>query len=98
MTFTASRGQSSFRLLAYENEWNVVLASLFPPLSIPGKGIAPAMALYRLSAASTRLAIVFCPPWAVKPMMNEARSMDSINMKTWTWIFSDLGNSEVPSH
>lgn len=95
---TASKGQSNFRLIAYENEWNVVTATLIPP-SPSGRGdIRSAMMVLRrlkLSQA-TRLLVVFCPTWAVSKLMQFAASnMIGMNMGNWTWIFSNLGNKKV---
>ncbi|XP_078376048.1 glutamate receptor ionotropic, kainate 2-like isoform X2 [Oculina patagonica] len=94
----ASKGQSNFRLIAYENEWNVVTASLIPP-SPRGRGdIRSAMMVLRSlkSSQATRLVVVFCPTWAVSKLMEFAATSSWIKMDmgNWTWIFSNLGNKK----
>lgn len=96
MSLTGSEGHSTFRLTAYENEWNVVAATLIPPspLGRTGNMRSAFRALDGLKSSDrTRLLIVFCPAWAVSKLMHVA--VTKKDMGNWTWIFSDLGNKKV---
>lgn len=97
LLITAAKGQSKFRLIAYENEWNVVTATLIPPPPFGRERpmTSAFMVLSRLkSTQATRLVVVFCPTWAVSKLMQFAE-IYGLDMTNWTWIFSDLGNKEV---
>ena len=89
---SASVGHSAFRLLAYELEWNVEAAVQFWPAPPPLQLITyPVNKI--LESDSTRLAVVFCPAWAVSTFLRKIKK--KVDLKTWTWIFSDFGNQEV---
>lgn len=90
-----STGHSTFRLLAYELEWNVVAASLFLPDPKNPRDIAIGLATESLKEDNTRLAIVFCPAWVVSKLIGQVSSIDGVDPKKWTWIFSDFGNKEA---
>lgn len=98
MLIAASKGQSKFRLIAYENEWNVVKTILIPPPPNGGGGVKFAWKVLLRSLKTyteTRLLIVFCPTWAVSKLMELAKFTIGMDMGNWTWIFSDLGNKKV---
>ncbi|XP_015749283.1 PREDICTED: uncharacterized protein LOC107329066 [Acropora digitifera] len=88
----ASVGHSAFRLLAYELEWNVEAAVQFWPGKTPREIYTLPVIKTFESLASTRLAVVFCPAWAVSTFLRKIKK--KVDLKTWTWIFSDFGNQE----
>lgn len=88
----ASVGHSAFRLLAYELEWNVEAAVQFWPGKTPREIFTLPVVQTFESLASTRLAVVFCPAWAVSTFLRKIKK--KVDLKTWTWIFSDFGNQE----
>ena len=88
-------GQSAFRLLAYELEWNVEAAVQFWPGKTP-RDIYTGPIVDTFESTSTRLAVVFCPAWAVSVFLSDKMiKIKKVDLKTWTWIFSDFGNQEV---
>jgi len=90
-----SKGQSEFRLIAYEKEWNLVVAKLFQPDPRKPRDIVSWFAIKSLqSSDSTRLAVVFCPAWAVSKLIHGAQRW-GLDLEKWTWIFSDFGNQEA---
>ena len=96
LLIAASKGQSKFRLIGYENEWNVVKTILIPPSPFGRGDVTSAKPLLDplKSSTDTRLLVVFCPTWAVSKLM-ELTYCDGMDMGNWTWIFSDLGNKKV---
>ena len=70
---SASVGHSAFRLLAYELEWNVEGAVQFWPGKTPG-GLVTFPVFQTLESDSTRLAVVFCPAWAVSVFLRSTQS------------------------
>ena len=106
LSLTVSKGHSAFRLIANENEWNVVAASLFTPnpFKVREFYIQGATLEYLRTTESTRLAVVFCPAWAVSLVLKKAKEKPKgkakakekgMDLKRWTWVFSDFGNQEV---
>ena len=99
MLTTASKGQSTFRFLASKNEWNIVIASLFPPPPSGRKGPFHSAFLMvsklKKKTQDTRLLVAFSPAWTVRKLMEYLDGQKNFNIGNWTWIFSDFGSKKV---
>lgn len=83
-------------MLAYELEWNVEAAVQFWPAKTPRKIFTPLPVVQTFESESTRVAVVFCPAWAVSGFLRKiVTRKEKVDLKTWAWIFSDFGNQAV---
>jgi hypothetical protein len=78
--------------LASENEIDVSFDQLLPPNPKESKKIF-FQVLSPMKESYLRVAIVFCPPWAVNELLLYANKNKLI--EEWAWVFSDLGSSDV---
>ena len=85
-------------MIASENEWNVVKATLISPDPGGREGdlrMASNDIKSLKESQSTRLVVVFFPAWVVEKWMKLVKTKLDTDMGNWTWIFSNFGNRKV---